>query len=152
GVRVASALLRRMDLALRPYAGTFAAARGRLEEALGRPVGDAVEPLRARPKVIESVALAVEERERWSSLDHATLERVQRAVDAALPRSADDATGFHARPSDPVEAFAFVGTRYANRTTAAMIDALRGAGYDDLGVLDLAIAVADANQWARLSR
>jgi hypothetical protein len=102
--------------------------------------------------VIESIALAVEERERWSSLDHATLERVQRAVDAALPRSADDATGFHARPSDPVEAFAFVGTRYANRTTAAMIDALRGAGYDDLGVLDLAIAVADANQGARLSR
>jgi alkylhydroperoxidase family enzyme len=151
-VRMASVLLRRMDLAPRPETGTFAGARGRLEEALGRPVGDAVEPLRERPKVIESIALAVEERERRSSLDRATLARVQRAVDAALPRSAGDATGFHQRPSDPVDAFAFVGTRYANRTTAAQIAALRGEGYDDLGILDLVIAVADANQWARLLR
>ena len=59
---------------------------------------------------------------------------------------------FHLRPEDPVEAFAFIGTRYAYRTTEAMIAALRERGYDDLGVLDLAIAVADANQWARLHR
>ena len=33
-----------------------------------------------------------------------------------------------------------------------MIDALREDGYDDLGILDLAIAVADANMWARIYR
>jgi alkylhydroperoxidase family enzyme len=33
-----------------------------------------------------------------------------------------------------------------------MIEALRGAGYDDLNILDLATAIADANQWARLYR
>jgi hypothetical protein len=152
GVRVASVLLRRMDLANRPYDATFADARLRLEQALGRPIGEAVEPLRARPKLVEAIALAVEERDRWSSLGRGTVERVQRTVEAALPRSADDATGFHARPSDPVEAFAFVGTRYANRTTQTQIDALRRAGSDDFGILDLAIAVADANQWARLYR
>ena len=152
GVRAASLLLRRMDLANRPYPATFADARRGLEEALRRPVGDAIEALRPRPKLVESLALAVEERDRWSSLDRATLERMQRTVEAALPRSADEATGFHARPSDAVEAFAFVGTRYANRTTSAQIDALRRAGYADLGILDLAIAVADANQWARLYR
>lgn len=151
GVRVASTLLRRMDLANRPDATTFADARARLERALGRPIGDALEPLRARPKVVESIALAVEDRER-SGLDRATLARVHGAVATALPRSADDARGFHARPPDPVEAFAFVGTRYANRTTPDQIAALRRAGYDDLGILDLAIAVADANQWARLYR
>jgi alkylhydroperoxidase family enzyme len=70
----------------------------------------------------------------------------------ALPRSLGEATGFHARPADPLEAFAFVGRRYANRTTEAQITALRRAGYDDLGILDLAIAVADANQWARMHR
>jgi alkylhydroperoxidase family enzyme len=151
GVRVASMLLRRMDLANRPDATTFADARGRLEQVLGRSIGDAVDALRAHPKVVESIALAVEDRER-SGLDRATLARVQRAVAAALPRSAEEASGFHTRPPDPVEAFAFVGTRYANRTTAAQIAAIRRAGYDDLGILDLAIAVADANQWARLYR
>ena len=30
--------------------------------------------------------------------------------------------------------------------------ALQRAGYDDLGILDLAIAVSDANQWARTHR
>jgi hypothetical protein len=33
-----------------------------------------------------------------------------------------------------------------------MIDALRATGFDDLAILDLAIAVADANQWARTHR
>ena len=96
--------------------------------------------------------LALEEQVDRSTVDPRTLGRVQRTVEAALPRTRADAEGFHARPSDPVEAFAFVGTRYAPRTTPAMIDALRRAGWDDLGILDLAIAVADANQWARQHR
>ena len=31
-------------------------------------------------------------------------------------------------------------------------DALRQEGYDDLGILDLSIAIADANMWARFYR
>ena len=152
GVRVTSALLGRMDLANRPYPTSFEEARSRFEAVRGGPVGDALEPLRSRPALVESLALAMEERRRVTSLDADTLARVDRAVEAALPRSSGDATGFHARPADPLEAFAFVGTRYANRTTEAQITALRRAGYDDLGILDLAIAVADANQWARMHR
>ena len=152
GVRVASLLLGRMNLANRPYGTAFEDVRRRVESACGRPVGDALEPLRARPALVESVALALEERVGVTSLDAATLARVDQTVEAALPRSADDVAGFHARPADPVEAFAFVGTRYAQRATDAMVDALRGAGFDDLGILDLAIAVADANQWARMRR
>ena len=109
-------------------------------------------PLAARPKLVEILALALEERDRHSGLDRATVARLHATVEAALPATADEAQGFHARPADPVAAFAFVGTRYAARTTADMITALRRAGYDDVAILDLAIAVADANQWARLHR
>ena len=152
GVWMTSLLLRRMDLANRPDRASFDDARARIEALLGRPLGQALEPLRGRPKVIESIGLALEERDRGSSLDRAALAHVHRTVEAALPRSAEDATGFHARPADPVDGFAFVGTRYAQRTTPESIAALRRAGYDDLGILDLAIAVADANQWARMFR
>jgi len=151
GVGVASILLRRMDLAPRPYTRSFEDALVQLETALGRRLGDAVAPLRPRPKLVEAIALAVEERDR-SSLDRAMLAGVHRVVERALPRSPEESAGFHARPSDPIEAFAFVGTRYAYRTTHAQIEALRRAGLDDLGILDLAVAVADANQWARLHR
>ena len=152
GVRAASLLLRRMDLANRPEGTSFEDARARVEGVIGQDVGAALEPLRPRPRVVESLGLALEERDRVTSLDRATLARVQHTVEAALPHSPEEAAGFHARPADPLEAFAFVGTRYAQRTTPAMIAALRRAGYDDLGILDLAIAVADANQWARMHR
>jgi hypothetical protein len=151
GVSVASILMRRMDLAPRPYPTSYEDARARLEAALGRRLGDAVEPLRPRPKLVEAIALAVEERDR-SSLDRDTLAGVHRAVERALPCSVEESTGFHARPPDPVEAFAFVGTRYAYRTTGDQIAALRQAGLDDLGILDLAVAIGDANQGARLHR
>jgi alkylhydroperoxidase family enzyme len=145
-----------MDLANRAYAPSYESALERaaplVERALGRPVGDALASFRSRPKMIEVLALALAERDERSTVDRATLARVQRTVEDALPRSLEDSTGFHARPKDPVEAFAFVGTRYPARTTPAMVDALRRAGYDDLGVLDLAIAIADANNWARMYR
>ena len=152
GVWMASMLLRRMDLANRPDRTSFEDARARVARAVGRTVGDALDPLRPRPKMVESLALALEERDGASSLPRAALARVQQGVEAALPRSAADATGLHPRPEDPLDAFAFVGTRYAHRTTPAMIAALRQAGYGDLGILDLAVAVADANQWARMYR
>ena len=108
--------------------------------------------LRNRPKLIEVLRLMLEERQERSSLDPKVLARIHRVVEAALPEGPDDLKGFNGRPSDPVEAFAFVGTRYAARTMERMIEALHAAGYDDLGILDLAIAVADANTWARLYR
>jgi hypothetical protein len=156
GVRIAARLIARMDLANRAYAPTWEAAWERaaplVERSLGRPAGDALAPLRARPKMLEVLALALAERDERSTLDRGTLARVHRTVEDALPRSLADSTGFHARPKDPVEAFAFVGTRYPARTTPAMVDALRRDGRDDLAVLDLAIAIADANNWARMHR
>jgi alkylhydroperoxidase family enzyme len=77
---------------------------------------------------------------------------VHHGVEAALPSRREEAEGFHPRPADPIDAFAFVGTRYAARTTEGMIEALRRDGFDDVAILDLAIAVADANQWARTHR
>ena len=156
GVRIASRILARMDLANRAYPTSYAEAVRRaaplVERSLGRPAGDALAAFGARPKLIEVLALALAERDERSTLDRATLALVQRTVEDALPRSLDDATGFHARPTDPVEAFAFVGTRYPARATAAMVQALRRAGWGDLGILDLATAIADANNWARMHR
>ncbi len=154
-VRAMSIPMRRMDLAVRPYATTYEEAVARLAPVLARTTGAApgerLRPLAARPKLIEVLQLALEERER-STVDRDTLARIHRTVETALPACPDDVAGFHARPSDPVEAFAFVGTRYAQRTTADMIRALRRDGRDDVAILDLAIAVASANQWARLHR
>ena len=156
GVRVASRILARMDLANRPYPISYDEAVRQaaplFERSLGRPMGDALAPFAARPKLIEVLALALAERDERSTLDRGTLARVQRTVEAALPRSLDDSTGFHARPADPVEAFAFVGTRYPARATVAMVAALRRAGWGDLRILDLATAIADANNWARMYR
>jgi len=155
-VRVASKLLERMDLAVREYPRSFddavRDAAPVFARALGGSLASQLAPIAARPKVVEMIALALEERDARSTLDRATLARIHATVEAALPAGPADVEGLHARPGDPVEAFAFVGTRYAYRTTQPMIDGLRRAGYDDLGILDLATAVADANQWARLHR
>jgi hypothetical protein len=149
GVRAASVLMRRMDLRVRPYTTTFAEAVARAGPALGS--AEMLAPVAVRPKVVELIALARAERER-STVPRDALVRIHALVEAALPARPEEAEGFHPRPADPVEAFAFVGTRYAARTTESMIAALRHAGWDDLGILDLAIAVATANQWARLHR
>ncbi len=156
GVRLLARLLGRMDLASRTYAGSYAEAGETLrrvsERVLGRaPQPDALAPARSKPWTLELLRLALEERER-SSLDRDTIADIHATVENSLPASADEATGLDPRPRDPVAAFAMVGTRYAQRTTAAMITALRSAGYDDLGILDLAVAIADANHWARVHR
>ena len=155
-VHVAARLFRRVDLANRAYGRTFdqaVADSGRAIEALlGVPLGERLAPLRARPHAVEILRLSLEERDQRSGLPRALIARVQQGVEDALPARREESLGFHARPSDPVDAFVFVGTRYATRTTLPMIDALRSTGLDDLGVLDLAIAIADANQWARTHR
>ncbi|MCP4666385.1 MAG: hypothetical protein GY849_08455 [Deltaproteobacteria bacterium] len=155
-VRLASIIMGRMDLSNRAYAISYEEALKNLTPLFNRTMGRDPEedfaPLRSRPKIIEAFQLALEERETLSSLDGGVHARIHRAVEAALPKNMEEAEGFHDRPDDPMEAFAFVGTRYAYRTTRDMIDALRGDGYDDLAILDLAMAVAEANQWARTHR
>ena len=152
-VRLMALMFQRViDLRNRADTASWELLTTRIGRRLGRPVDGALAPLAPRPRLLEILALALDERDERNTLPRATIARVQRAVEAALPRAEDEASGFHPRPADPVEAFAFVGTRYAQRTTPDMIEALRRAGYDDLGILDLAITIADANNWARLWR
>jgi hypothetical protein len=157
GTKVASVAMRAtMDLENRPYAKSYDEVLKEhhdvFERALGHPPGDDFAAVAERPKVIEAIALMLEEQQRRSGLASGVQRVVVEVTEAALPRSREDALGFHVRPSNPVEAFAFVGTRYANRATPSMVAALRRVGYDDRGILDLAIAIADANLWARLRR
>jgi alkylhydroperoxidase family enzyme len=154
-VWVAGRMMTRFDLENRPYAKSYEQAAREISAIVargaGRDPGDDFAPVRSRPKVLEVIALALEERAR-STVEPRVLKRIHAVVEASLPRTLDDSRDLHERPSDPVEAFAFVGTRYASRTTGEMIQRLREAGYDDCGILDLAVAVADANQWARMHR
>ena len=156
-VKVASALLSKtFDLENRVYdksydevLADFRARQPRDSKKIG---ADELSALNNRPQIVEALSLSIEEREQYSTLKSEVVKRIHNIVEGALPEQEEDATGFHERPADPVDAFAFVGTRYAQRTTPTMIDALREAGYDDLGILDLAIAIADANMWGRLHR
>ncbi len=155
--RLQGILLRKMmNLENRAYGRSYeevvAAIAPAYREALGCEPGEAFARLRERPQIIEALQLMLEERLERSSLQHTVMVDLHRIVEEALPNRPEDLEGFHERPADPVHALAFVGTRYASRTTKQMIDALRLAGYDDLGILDLAIAIADANNWARLRR
>jgi alkylhydroperoxidase family enzyme len=156
GVSIGSRVLATMDLANRPYAADYEEALAAMSpvflRATGREPGVDLEALRERPAMIEVLRHSLEERDERSLLSRTEAARVHALVEQALPASVDEARGFHARPADPVEAFVFVGTRYAARTTEGMVEALRAAGHDDLRILDLAHAVADANQWARMHR
>jgi alkylhydroperoxidase family enzyme len=155
-VRIGSLLMAKMDLANRAYTVSYKEAleniRPLLERSMVSALDKELQPLQTRPKMIEALQLALEERDVRSSLDRETLVKIHRVVEEGLPANINEAEGFHDRPKDPVESFVFVGTRYAYRTTTDMIEALRQEGYDDIGILDLAIAVAEANQWARFCR
>ncbi len=155
-LRVAGFLLSKMDLANREYLLSYDHAMINLRSSLvstsERELESALAVFKPRPKLVEVFQLLLAERDSRSSLDRKVLAKIHAAVEKALPATVIDAQGIHPVPDDPIEAFAFVGTRYAFRTTKQMIDGLRQEGYDDLGILDLAIAVADANLWARIYR
>lgn len=86
-------------------------------------------------------------------IDPAIFDAVTPAVAAALPHGEDEATGFHESPSDPIEALAFVGTRYPVRTTDAMVDAMRRkTGYGDPEILDLFYSISMRNALERMNR
>lgn len=153
---LASKLFARMDLANRRYPDSFETACAKMspvfERATGRPLAGDLDPLRPRPQMVEVLRHCLEERDERSSLTREQRARVDALVEQSLPRSLADAEGFHPRPGNAFDAFVFVGTRYAARTTPEMVDALRAEGFSDLGILDLAHAIADANQWARVYR
>ena len=155
-VRLAGILMSRMDLNNRDYGVTYATALEKLQPFFDNENGYNLErklaPLKPRPKLVEAFLLLLEERRTRSSLDQTVLVKIHQMVERALPENIDETEGFHPIPKDPIEAFAFMGTRYAYRSTTDMIDALRQEGYDDLGILDLSIAIADANMWARFYR
>jgi len=155
-VRIASLIMSRMDLQNRKFNSSYEETLENMtplfEQAMGRKPGNAFAPVKSRPRLIEVFRLALEERDVHSSLNRETLASIHRTVEDALPAGIEDAKGFHKRPENPVDAFALVGTRYAFRTTKDMIDELRRINYDDVGILDLAIAVAGANYWARIHR
>mgnify|MGYP003565234244 CR=1 FL=1 len=155
-VRLGSIVMAQMDLANRDYNVSFKEALENLKPYYKDPMRQMLEeklaPLKSRPKLIEALRLMLEEREVRSGLEPSVKAKVGRLVEMNLPAGKHEAEGFHPIPEDPVEAFIFVGTRYAYRTTKEMIDALRHQGYDDLGILDLATAIADANMWARVYR
>jgi len=120
--------------------------------ATGREPETELEVLRDRPKMVEVIRMHLEERDIRSTLNRETVAGIHETVESALPRE-DEGPGFGDRQGKkPVEELAFVGTRFAYRTTRDMIQALKDEGYDDLGILDLAIAIADANKWARTYR
>jgi hypothetical protein len=155
-LRVAGILLAKMDLTNRDYSLTYESAltnlksRSRITSEI--ELDSALAAFKPRPRLVEVIQLLLEERDNRSSLDRKILAKIHAAVEKALPATVIDAQGFHPIPDDPIEAFAFLGTRYAYRTTKHIIDNLRQTGYDDPGILDLAIAVADANLWARTYR
>ena len=154
-ISIAGRLLAKMDMRNRSYPFTFEEtlkALFALLEETGSTLDHGLETLQARPKLLEVIRQLLEERMQRCSLDPAVLMKINQTVEAALPANIDQAQGFHQLPEDAIDRFAFVGTRYAYRTTKEMIDMLRQQGYDDPGILDLAIAVADANMWTRIYR
>lgn len=155
-VRLMSMVMVKMDLSNREYGISYNDAIKNItpffENSLNRPPADDFESVAPRPKLIEAIQLMLEERDRLSSLDRGVMALVHKTVELTLPKSAGDVEGFHKGSKDPIENYAVIGTRYAYRTTRDVIDALRAEGFDDLGLLDLAVAISDANQWARIYR
>ena len=155
-IRLAGVLLTKMNQANREYQLSYEKALANLKLRLKTTSELALEielsAFKPRPKLVEIYQMLLEERDNRCSLDRMVLAKIHATVENALPENSLDAEGFHRVPDDPVDAFAFIGSRYAYRTTKHMINALRERGYDDLGILDLAIAVADTNMWARIYR
>jgi hypothetical protein len=87
------------------------------------------------------------------AFDPALAARVEAVVAESLPRCEQESIGFHPRPTDPLDALVFVGTRYAVRTTDAMVDAVRAKyGWDDGELTDVFYLIAVHNALQRLDR
>jgi hypothetical protein len=154
-MRAAGLWLRTIGMAGRSYLTDYEQAQANIrpifEQAVGRTPSDDLKALSPRPQLIETLQLILEEQLERSSLPRSTLVRVHRIVEEQL-LTKHDSPESNRLQDDPIESFVAIGTRNPYRATAAMVDALRETGFDDLAILDLAVAVADANMWARLNR
>jgi hypothetical protein len=150
GVRLQGRLMRRfVDLSNRE---PDVDAESALREAAGvlGPLPRGFDQAREVPNVAAFLTTVTRVVER---LDGEMVKRVKGAVAAALPAREEEATGFHERPGEPLEALAFVGTRYAVRTTQEMVDAVRTEyGWDDAELTDLFYAIAMRNGLERMNR
>ena len=150
GVRAQGWLMGRfLDLSNRIIDVDVDAALERAEGVLGAlPVG--YRDLREAPNVaayLTTIADVVEH------IDRELVEHVTLLVAEALPTCEEEATGLHPRPADPIDALAFVGTRYAARTTRSMIDSIREKyRYDDAKLTDLFYAISMRNAFERTDR
>ena len=157
GVRVAARLIGgSMDLKNRTYESDYdreiEAIRPNLPADMQPHAEQLLSAFETRPKIVEALRLALQSRRVFVQSHPEAAVTVERTVRESLPATVEDAQGIHARPSDAVAALSFVGTRYAQRTTAAMVDAVRAEGFGDQDVVELAVAIADANQWERCWR
>lgn len=150
GVRLQGIGLRRM-FDLRPRETTIDAATALAEvERVEGPLPAGFRQVLQAPNVAASLLNQLRGRE---VVDADLLARVAAGVVAALPASDDEVEGFHPRPSDPVDALVFVGTRYAYRTTDEMVEAIRNRyGFGDLELTDLFFAIAATNARERMHR
>ncbi len=155
-IHLSSHYLAKGNLANREYGKSYDEAINDVEPIFKRATGkepyDELSPLRTSPKLVEVIQMHLEERDTRSCLDRDTRARIQNTVEEALHTSAEKHEVRHKFQRNPIENFAYIGTRFAYRTTRDMIDALKREGYDDIGILDLATAVADSNKWARTYR
>jgi len=150
GVRMQGWLMGRMlDLSNREADVDVDAALERADRVLG-PLPPGYADLKDAPNVAAFLTTIADVAQH---IDPDLIARVTPVVAEALPTCADDATGLHPRPSDPIDALAFVGTRYVVRTTDAMIDAIRDAyGFSDAELTDLFYAVSMRNAFERMDR
>jgi hypothetical protein len=151
GIRLQSAVMRRaLDLSNRPVEIDVDAVLIETEKLRGEPLPAGYRLLTLAPNVAAwAHRMALE----WPSIDPSLAARVRKGVRSALPSGDEDVEGVHPRPSDPVDALVFVGTRYPARTTDALMQAARGtAGYDEAGLTDLVFAISACNAWERVDR
>jgi hypothetical protein len=150
GVRLQARFMRRfVDLSNRQPDVDVESALAEAAGVLG-PLPAGFAQVREAPNVAAFLTTVTRVAER---LEGEMLQRVTRAVANALPTCEEEATGFHVRPAEPLEALAFVGTRYAVRTTQDMVDAVRKEyGWGDAELTDSFYAIAMRNGLERMNR
>ena len=150
-VRLQAAVFRRMmDLRNEASNVDVPALLAEMERVRGGPLPAGYAAMRESPSAAAWAHRATVE---LPTLPPEMLARVTAGVAAALPATEDEATGFHPRPADPLDALVFVGTRYAARTTDELVDAVRKSrGWDDGALTDCFYAIAYRNGVERVDR